>query len=147
LTTEIQKVLGDLRKVKTDGTYRYKHLLAKKVNLIDPAINTADELFVSLSEQQLLNTAAHQASGDFFISIPNQKNSQIITEENGSRFSYDYKYGRTAGEIQEYIQVVPFSRANIPVDVKERIQMQIPKTDGLIKNSGMDRLLRTDEKW
>ena len=147
LTTEIQKVLVDLRKVKTDGTYRYKHLLAKKVNLIDTDINTAVELFVYLSGQQLPNKAGHETNGDFYISIPNKKNSQIITEENGGRFSFDYKYDRKAGAIQEYIQAVPFSRANIPVDVKERIKMQIPKTDGLIKNSGMDRLLRTDEKW
>lgn len=147
LTAEIQKVLGELRKVKTEGAYRYKHLLAKKVNLIDPAINTANELFVYLSEQQLLNQTDKKGNGDFFISVPNPKNGQIVTEENGSRFSYDYKYGRKAGEIQEYIQVVPFSRANIPVDVKERIRLQIPNTDALIKNSANDRLLPEAEKW
>lgn len=147
LTEEIEKVLTGLRKVKTDGKYRYKHLLAKKVNLINPAINTAEELFTYLSGQQLLNKVDKKANGDFFISIPNQKNGQIITEENGSRFIYDYKYGRMAGEVQEYIQVVPFSRANIPVDVKERIHLQIPKTDSLIKNSANHRLLPEAEKW
>ncbi|MEZ4998886.1 MAG: hypothetical protein R2758_16000, partial [Bacteroidales bacterium] len=40
---------------------------------------------------------------------------------------YDYKYGRTAGENQEYVKVVPFSRISIPADILSRLSQQVPE--------------------
>ena len=37
-----------------------------------------------------------------------------------------YKYGRTAGDIQEYVKVVPFSRSTIPGDILSRLSHQVP---------------------
>jgi glutamate racemase len=50
LTIEIAKVLKELRKVKTNGGYRYKKLLSKNVILIDPALETAQELYNCLKD-------------------------------------------------------------------------------------------------
>ena len=63
----------------------------------------------------------------------NTLNTEIKTETDG-RFTYDYKYGRTAGKAQQYIKVVPFSTKNIPIDVIDRLRLQIPNTFNLIKN-------------
>jgi len=84
---------------------------------------------------------------DFYISIPNLKNIQVVTEANGQRFTYDYKYGRNAGLNQEYIQTVPFSKSNIPLETSNRFQKQIPKIYELLLNSNQNQLLSPADKW
>jgi glutamate racemase len=49
------------------------------------------------------------------------------------RFTYDYKYGRNAGEIQEYVKIVPFSRTNIPAETIARFKTMVTPTYNLIK--------------
>jgi glutamate racemase len=147
LTAEIQKVLVELRNVKMDGTYRYRHLLSKKVKLIDPSVFTAIELYNYLNQEKLLNQLHKKMQADFYISIPNLKNIQVVTEDNGKRFTYDYKYGRNAGLNQEFIQTVPFSKANIPVETSTRFEIQIPKIYKLLLNSNQNQLLIPAEKW
>lgn len=146
LTNEIAKVLKELRKVKKDGEYRYKKLLAKNVILIDPSVNTAQELYEYLSEQNLLNQTAKNLEADFFISIPNTKNPDIVTEANGQRFTYDYKYGRIAGENKEYIVTVPFSKTSIPEEVSNRFQKQIPSVYDLIAKSKLNVILDSNNR-
>ena len=147
LTNEIQKVLVELRKVKVDGKYRYRNLLAKNVKLIDPSVFTAQEVYNYLNQEKLLNQLDKKMQADFYISIPNLKNSQVITEANGQRFTYDYKYGRNAGSNQEFIQTVPFSKSNIPLETSNRFQKQIPKIYELLLNSNQNQLLLSVDKW
>jgi glutamate racemase len=147
LTAEIQRVLVELRKVKMDGKYRYRHLLSKKVKLIDPSVFTAKEVYNYLNKAKLLNQSNKGMQADFYISIPNLKNIQVVTEDNGKRFTYDYKYGRNAGLNQEYIQTVPFSRANIPAETSTRFEKQIPKIYELLLNSNQNQLLLNPDKW
>jgi glutamate racemase len=147
LTNEIQKVLVELRNIKMNGKYRYRHLLSKKVKLIDPSEFTALELFNHLNQNKLANNFDKKMQADFYISIPNLRNSQVVTEDNGKRFTYDYKYGRNAGSNQEYIQTVPFSRSNIPMETIARFEKQIPKVYELILSSKQNNLLLSSEKW
>ena len=150
MTEVIHKVLAELRNIKTDGKYRYKHLLAEKINLIDPALNTAKELYEYLKTARLQNKNGNLANSEFYISVPNVANTNVKTEAEGNRLSYEYKYGRVAGEIQEYVRMVPFSKLNIPVDVSERLKTQIPATFRLIqafdKNSSKTKFLKESEK-
>jgi len=150
MTQVIQKVLAELRNVKTEGKYRYRHLLAEKVILIDPAINTAKELYEHLKTAQLQNKKGNLANSEFYISVPNLTNPNIITEAEGSRFTYDYKYSRTAGQVQEYVRMVPFSKLNIDSDVSDRLKTQIPATFQLIqafdKRSPKTKFLKDSEK-
>ncbi|MCI4444227.1 MAG: aspartate/glutamate racemase family protein [Lentimicrobium sp.] len=147
LTEEIQKVLIELRKVKVDGKYRYRNLLAKNVKLIDPSVFTAVEVYNYLNQEKLLNKLDKKMQADFYISIPNLKNIEVVTEANGQRFTYDYKYGRNAGLNQEYIQTVPFSKSNIPLETSNRFQKQIPKIYELLLNSNQNQLLLPADKW
>ena len=134
MAQSIEQVLAELRNYTENNQPRYRHLLAEKVTLIDPAINTAKELHDYLYSSQTFNPSADMATqSEFYISVPNVLNANIKTEADG-RFTYDYKYGRTAGQLQEYIKVVPFSTANIPADVRDRLRKQIPNTFELIRN-------------
>jgi glutamate racemase len=132
----IEKVLTELRNYEENGQPRYKHLLAEKITLIDPAINTARELYDYLYASKSFNTAADMTTqSEFYISVPNALNPNIKTETDG-RFTYDYKYGRNANELQEYVKAVPFSNKNISPDVTDRLRKQIPNTFELIKRFG-----------
>ena len=136
MTEPIEKVLAELRNYQENGQPRYKHLLAEKITLIDPAINTARELYDYLYVSKAFNPGADMVTqSEFYISVPNALNSNIKTEADG-RFTYNYKYGRNAHELQEYIKVVPFSNKNIPADVTDRLRKQIPNTFELITGFG-----------
>ena len=63
----------------------------------------------------------------------NKENPNNTIDEDG-RFPYDFKYGRNANEIQEYVKVVPFSRNNISYDILTRFQKQIPYVYQLMQN-------------
>lgn len=135
LIKEINKVLTELYHYKgKDGKFIYKDLMAEKVEIINPAEYVAKELFDALKERKQLNKNGNMVTNsEFFISVPNLKNKNVITDEDG-RFTYDYKYGRNAGEIQEYVKVVPFNKTNISDDTIERFRTAIPKTFEMLKN-------------
>ncbi|MEO0058608.1 MAG: hypothetical protein RLZZ312_255 [Bacteroidota bacterium] len=141
LTIEIAKVLKELRKVKTNGGYRYKKLLSKNVILIDPALETAQELYNCLKDQKLLNNEVSTQNADFFIGIPNKNIPSIITEDAGQRFTYHYKYSRNSNENKQFVMTVPFCKTNISEDVSERIKQQIPNVFDLIVRSKLNEFV------
>lgn len=132
LTKEINLVLRELYNYQDeDGNYRYRRFMAEDIELIDPAINTALELFQHLKEEELFNEKGKINKSEFYISLPNQDNPNIKLDEKGD-FPYEYKYGRTEGEIQEYVKVVPFSKSSISEDILSRLEVQLPFTYNLI---------------
>lgn len=132
LTEDINKVLKDLYNYQKDGKYIYQKLMAEDIKLIDPAINVAKELYSYLKDKKLFNSTGNVKQSEFYISVPNIDNKNVQIDSTG-RFTYQYKYGRNAGEIQEYVKVVPFSNFNIPVEIRERLKKSIPPTYQLIK--------------
>lgn len=135
LVKEIKKVLAELYNYKgKDGKYIYKDLMIEQVNIINPAEYVAKELFDALKEKKHLNKNGDMLkNSEFYISVPNLKNKDVITDSVG-RFTYDYKYGRNAGKIQEYVKVVPFNKSNISDDTIERFRTAIPTTFEMLKN-------------
>ena len=85
-----------------------------------------------MKEKKLFNPSGNMMKSEFFISIPNIQNKNVQLDDNG-RFSYDYKYGRREGEIQEYVKVVPFSRNNISEETLDRFRISIPETYKLVE--------------
>ncbi len=118
--------------LKENGQYVYRPYMAKQVKLIDPAVNTAKELYVYLGKSQLFNNGDIMKS-EFYISVPNVLNKNNIIDANGN-FTYEYKYGRDAGYIQEYVKRIPFSRRSLSNDLIERLSEQIPFTFKLIES-------------
>jgi len=132
LTDNIQKVLEELYNYKKGRKYRYRHLLVKKVQLVDPSVNTAQELYEVMQQQNLFNGAGNLTNSKFYISVPNREIPGVQTDAAG-RFTYDYKYGRNAGTGSQFIKNMPFSQQNIPIDVEDRLRKQIPKVYALIE--------------
>lgn len=126
LTDEIDTVLKELYNYKgKDGNYFYRNFMVENIQLIDPAVDTAKELHQYLKTESLFNPSGNIKDSEFYISVANPANTNNKIDADG-RFPYDYKYGRNANEIQEYVKVVPFSRDNISYDILTRFQEQIP---------------------
>ncbi|NGM61312.1 Asp/Glu/hydantoin racemase [Sphingobacterium sp. SGG-5] len=132
---EINLVLHELRDFQDKNkAYPYRDLISDEVHIIDPSIYVARELFDVLKERQLFNNNGDMlANSEFFISVPNTSNKNVQLDSMG-RFTYDYKYGRNAGEIQEYVKSVPFDNQNIPKETLDRFRQVIPETFTLIRN-------------
>ena len=120
----IAKVLNELYDYKKDNKYRYRNCITKHVELIDPSVETAKEAYLALRAQQLVNTSAVQKNL-FFITIPNANLSEVKLQPDGW-FTYDYKYGRKAGEMKDYIKYVPFDDKNISKASYDRFKLVLP---------------------
>lgn len=129
-TDTFKNEFNRLRDYRENGEYIYRSLIAEDLILVNPAVEVADQLYEHLASRRLLNKGTGTGS-EFYISVPNLSDKQVRLRDDGS-FTYEYKYGRKAGEIQEYVKVVPFSRTSIPDDVLKRLATQIPGVWSLI---------------
>lgn len=125
LTPTITQTLAELFNLMHDGEYLYRHLMDETIHLVDPSVNVATELYEHLAGSDLSSQSTLSGRSEFYISIPNTGNRQVKTDNMG-RFTYQYKYGRSAGENQEYVKVVPFSPRNIPAETLQRLQLYTP---------------------
>ena len=142
-----RETLSRLRDYKEEDVAIYRPYIAENVLFINPGVYVAGQLYDYLSRKKLLNDGKNVLR-EFYISIPNVLNNQVMIREDGS-FTYDYKYGRKAGEIQEYVKIVPFSRQSLPDDILYRLSIQIPLVyDYMIRfnhqNSKADFLQKDD---
>ncbi|WP_143960974.1 glutamate racemase [Litoribacter populi] len=131
LTQEIEEVLNELREYQQNGEYVYREFMAENIAIVDPAINVAEELYAFLDEQDLFNLDGNMEESEFYISVPNIDNPNVKVDEKG-RFPYDFKYGRNAGEVQQYVKRVPFNNSNIPDETLERLKKSVPTTYQII---------------
>jgi glutamate racemase len=126
LNDAIEAILDELYEIKRDGEYLYRHLMENEVILIDPSVNVATELYQVLQEVSLINKSEMNSNGhEFYISVPNIHNTDTELDSSG-RFTYEYKYGREAGSIQEYVKVIPFSGRNISAETLDRLARSTP---------------------
>ncbi|MBK7500679.1 MAG: aspartate/glutamate racemase family protein [Ignavibacteriales bacterium] len=116
--------LEELYNLKEEGNYVYRKFMHREITLIDPALNTAKELYEYLGENNLFGDNELNKS-EFYISVPNVQNKNIKLDSLGN-FSYEYKYGRTAGIIQEYVKQVPFNKSNLHPDVIDMLREKTP---------------------
>lgn len=119
-----RETLDRLREYKEDGKFVYKDLISENVLFINPGVYVAGQLYDYLERKELLNKGGN-VKNEFYISVPNLLNKNVLLREDGS-FTYEYKYGRRAGEIQEYIKTVPFSRKSLQDEILSRLFVQIP---------------------
>lgn len=148
LTDELADILKELYNYKgKDSKYLYRDFMVEMVQLIDPAVDTAKELHEYLKAEKLFNPSGNIKDSEFYISVANKENKNNKIDADG-RFPYDYKYGRNANEIQEYVKVVPFSRENISYDILTRFQKQIPYVYQLMQtfNNKSDKVKTLSEE-
>jgi glutamate racemase len=120
----IAKVLTELYDYKKDNQYRYRSCITKHVQLIDPSVETAKEAYLALNANKLTNSTGVKAN-QFYITIPNAQLAEVKLQPDGW-FTYDYKYGRKAGENKDYVQFVPFDHKNISDASYARFQLVLP---------------------
>jgi glutamate racemase len=142
LTKEIQTVLKELYNYKKEGKFIYRHLMTENITIIDPALNVAQELYEFMLKENFFNKNGNMKESEFYITVPNVDNNNIKTE-GLSRFTYDYKYGRNAGEIQEYVKTVPFSNNNISVETLNRLKESVPTAFKMIRYFHQNNLKTT----
>ncbi len=121
----IQQVLRELYDYQDNSGYRYHDYLAKEVALIDPSYETAKEAYVALRAMNLAQETTKKQENAFFITIPNRSLSEVQLQEDGW-FTYQYKYGRQAGESKKYVRHVPFDTNNISSATYQRIHAALP---------------------
>ena len=125
----IHTVLNELRNLEINGKKPYARILKDKVLLIDPAKNTAKELFEYLNKNNLFcaENEKQLKTDQFYISMANLTNPEVKTK-NG-KLTYNYKYiERKANNIQQYVKRVPFSTQSIQADIFENIKNRLPET-------------------
>jgi len=130
--------IGRLRDYREEGALVYRPFLADTVHLVDPAINTARELYDHLHQARLL-ADNDLAESRFYISVPNRDLPDAQLDAAGN-FTWAYKYGRRAGENREYVKYVPFSPQTIPPETSARLRRSIPRTMAII-----ERFMNGDE--
>jgi glutamate racemase len=108
----------------------YRPFIAKQVTLVDPAVNTALELYEYFTREKMFREKPGTGS-EFYISVPNVRNREVKTDAQGY-LTYDYKYSRRPGTAQEFIRAVPFSRKTVPADILDRFREKIPSVYKLI---------------
>ncbi len=124
------KKLNELYNLKENGKYVYRDFMYKEITLIDPAINTAKELYNHLNNRNLFGENNIHNS-EFYISVPNTL-SKDVKLDSLNNFTYEYKYGRTVGVIQEYVKQVPFNKTNLHPDVIMMLKEKTPLVYKLI---------------
>ncbi len=123
---EINHILNELYELKSDkGDYVYRDIMSPSINLIDPSVYTAIELYAFLQDNNLLSELNNKEESSFYVSIPNLFNENIQTDKNGG-FTYDYKYGRDAGSIEEYVIRVPFLPGYFEQETLMRMESSLP---------------------
>ena len=130
----------------------YAGLLAEKLVFIDPAVNTATELYTNLKESGLLikeNGKSAIATDEFYISVPNtgSESAELTAEGN---FTYEFKYGRIPGAMDiEYVRRVPMTAASLSESSRGMIRDKLPQTWERLRkfNADSPRLKDTAEKY
>ena len=132
LRDTIAAVLAELYHYRDKDGYRYQRVLQEHVELIDPAVETAKEAYLTLRAQQLSINGAyavadgvHTVEDAFYISVPNTRLKGIQLQQDGW-FTNEYKYGRNAGSGEEFVKFIPFDTQNIAAATYERFQLLLP---------------------
>lgn len=120
----IRNVLNELYNMKFNGQYAYRSVLAKHVELIDPAVETAKEAYIEMRKLALGNTQLKQPN-KFFITVPNKSLKEVQLQPDGW-FTYEYKYGRNEGANKPFVLFTPFDDKNISEATYQRLKAALP---------------------
>ncbi len=134
LTDTLIKVVDELRMVELDGIKIYDDVLSEELIFIDPAVNTAKEVFRTLFRDRNLSGKSTGNNLKGYISVTRDDLAEEHKDKNGN-MTFEYKYGRETGSDYSAVNVVPFSIQNINRDNLRRIKERLPLTYLLIKNN------------
>lgn len=112
-----------------DGTQPYHHLIAPRLQLIDPAQLTARQLYRQLFQAGKLHGSHppdEQPTHALYVSVPSADAPAAALQADGW-FTHDYKYGRSAGHFDAAdTRMVPLRPDRMPAAIRELIQSRCP---------------------
>lgn len=117
---EIREHFSFLKNLRSE----YDRIIPAEIDLIDPAVAEAEELFAYLHQEELFGAGVYTDSR-FFISVPNPGLAANEINDNGE-FPLAYKYGRDINQSRMYVKRVPFDENRLGFDVVERIKIKMP---------------------
>ena len=120
-----KSVLNELYNLKIEGQYVYRHVLAEEVILIDPALNTAKEVYHYLVDRHLMNKDGSISESEFYISVPDIYNNSVELDSMRN-FTYAYKYGREINAPYD-TKIVPMKEGALSDNAIARIRKELPK--------------------
>jgi hypothetical protein len=131
----IEASFDELREFRSvEGDFPFQGLIADDVVFIDPAVLTAVQLYEALAGRRLLldgGGGVPVTDDEFYISVPNADCPGVELRPDGRSFTYDFKYGRTPGELDvEYVKRVPMNSENLGASVMESIRTSMPAVWG-----------------
>lgn len=126
-----RSILQELRELKSNGEFVYRHLLGDTITLVDPAVNTAREVHAWLMENGLINTRPPAPAHQFYISIPDSGNQSADLDPYGN-FEYAYKYSRNVNQPYD-TRPVPMGKKTVQPDILIRLERQLPEIYGMIR--------------
>ncbi|MBW7995005.1 MAG: hypothetical protein FVQ81_00245 [Candidatus Glassbacteria bacterium] len=107
----------------------YRELLAERIEFIDPARDTATELYIELNRRGLLLGSAGDCvagTDEFYISVTSPE-TPAARLEGGNAFSYVYKYGRSPGRLDaEYVRRVPMTARSLSAESAVMVRDKLP---------------------
>lgn len=127
-----RSVLQELRELKSNGEFVYRHLLGDSITLVDPAVNTAMEVHGWLRENGLLNSSQTVSPGQFYISVPDPGNSLAERDPHGN-LTYTYKYSRDVNQPYD-TRPVPMGQNTVHTEILNRLEKQLPEIYGMIRD-------------
>ena len=126
---ESERIAENLQRLRQyraeDGSSPFENLISHDVQLVDPGVLTAKQLFRTLTLSKLRSSNANDVPprvDGMFLSVPNPRHDAEKSAENG--FTSQYKYGRTAGEARgEDFLVVPLTKETMPESLVRLVSM------------------------
>lgn len=121
--------LTRLYNLRENGEFVYRKFMDSRIELIDPAVFTARQLYLSLCEDNKLCGKQQSSDGrtraEFFITVPCRREGVLVGADGA--FTYDYKYGRPAGMAQCDFLTVPLRSNLLDRASEERLRSRIPR--------------------
>ena len=131
LIETLHQVISELRNIKVENQYLYKHLIADDFIFIDPAVYTAIECYNTLREDGNLALRIGDQKVNGYISVPDGfLDSKYLTPDG--KLTYEFKYGRDVDSQEITTKQVPFSKSNIDSNNLLRIKSLLPYSYELI---------------
>lgn len=129
VSREIQDAFARLRDLEVSGSTPYRALIAETIRFVDPAEQTAKELYRGLALARTLLRSDEQPSTErdaFFISVPNPAAPGVRLDAGGG-LAKDYKYGRDPGRLDiEDTRNVPMRAAMLPEPSLNLVRHKLP---------------------
>ena len=126
---EIRDAFTRLRDLEVSGSTPYRALIAETIRFVNPAEQTAKELYRSLALTRALLRSDEQPSirrDAFFISLPNPASPGVRLDAGGG-LARDYKYGRDPGQLDiEDTRNVPMRAAMLPEPSLNLVRQKLP---------------------